>query len=87
MKRGSSAPSNAGACATRAASAAWVCSASTAPSTPTDVTIAENRVVVLIPDAMPVRSGGTHAMIAFWVSPLRMPAPQPVIIIPSATRP
>ena len=66
-------------------SRACVLAASTAPSTPTAVTIAEKRVVVLMPDAMPVRFGGTHAMIAFCVSPFMMPAPQPVTNMPSAT--
>ncbi len=68
-----------------ARNAAWVRAASTAPSTPTDVTMAVKRVVVLMPDAMPVRSGGTHAMMAFCVSPFIIPAPSPVTTMPSAT--
>ncbi len=69
----------------RRSSRACVLAASTTPSTPTAVTIAEKRVVVLMPDAMPVRCGGTHAMIAFCVSPFMMPAPHPVTNMPSAT--
>jgi len=85
MKSASSDFLTAGALAKARSKAVRVRDASTAPSTPTDVTIAVNRVVVLMPEAMPVRLGGTHAMIAFCVSPFNMPAPQPVTIMPSAT--
>ncbi len=49
--------------------------------------MAAKRVVVLIPEAMPVRSGGTQAMMAFCVSPFSTPAPSPVTTMPSDTSP
>ncbi|MNC68279.1 hypothetical protein D3C75_1188560 [compost metagenome] len=42
------------------------------------------RIVVLMPEAMPVRSLGTQAMMFFCVSPLSSPAPAPVTAIARA---
>ena len=49
-----------------------------APYTPIASMIALNRMVVLMPEAIPARSLGTQAMMFFCVSPLRNPAPAPV---------
>ena len=61
--------------------------ASTAPSAPTASTMPTKRVVVLMPEPMPVRSRGMQARMAFCVVPFSKPAPAPVTTMPAATRP
>ena len=58
---------------------------STAPRPAMPVTRPTKRVVPLIPDAMPPRSGGTTLICTLAVSPFNSPAPQPVSAMPIAT--